>query len=138
MLIIAALMAHIVAFSAFYKNPKTMRTAHAPSDNDQSGDAVDNCREGTNDDFGESYALSETDEANGNGDPNKLNSCTAFMRDVFDFSLVKEYQFVLLCIAATLGRYTGGTFTTHLPSKAVSHGMTRVNYLGHHDPLNSR
>ena len=57
---------------------------------------------------------------------NKVESVKSFCLDVFDFSIIKQSSFLVICIAAMLARYTSVTFIHHLPNKAATIGLSKV------------
>ncbi|KAK2148321.1 hypothetical protein LSH36_502g00028 [Paralvinella palmiformis] len=56
---------------------------------------------------------------------NKVESVKSFCLDVFDFSIIKQSSFLVICIAAMLARYTSVTFIHHLPNKAATIGLSK-------------
>ena len=49
----------------------------------------------------------------------------SFLNDVFDFGLLKNYVFLLVCICSMMSLYNQETYVQHMPSKAVVLGHSK-------------
>ena len=120
-LIYGAVVANIIVFASFYKQPQSSSTSRATA-------AVNEPEDDT-------FPSEMRNDQNGDGrnekTPPRVNTGKpevkrTFCSDVLDFGVVKNRSFLLMCIAAMLAKYTSSTFLQHLPNKAVTIGLTKV------------
>ena len=120
LLISGAMVSHIIAFGSLYQNPQTP----APIVTDEHKD-VEQISFNIYDRTAADQPIATTDETSTHN--HKSNRLKTFLKDVFDFGVMKQYQFVMLCVASMMCRYAGGTFMNHIPSKAVHIGVPKVS-----------